>query len=69
MGGFLQAPARRAGPASKVDELDEGSILSSSSTSIKISAIAEQAQICAEGCKGEYITHIFRIQCNHKFCI
>ena len=26
----------------------------------------EQAQICAEGCEEDRITHIFQIQCKHK---
>ena len=28
--------------------------------------VSEQAQICAEGCEEEYITHIFQIQLKHN---
>ena len=29
----------------------------------------KQAQICAEVCEEEYITHIFQIQLNHNLCL
>ena len=31
-------------------------------------SLHKQAQICAEGCEEDDITHFFHIKCKHKFC-